>query len=370
MAKKVVFAALALILLVGGLASVKVSQFKTMFAQSAHAAPPPASVATALVEQRTLTPSLAAVGSVTAVQGVTLNAEVAGTIRHISFESGAEVKAGEVLVELDTSVERAQLQAAQANLELATVNLGSGRSLVGSGAIAKNQFSTLEAQAKGGEAEVSRLQALIAKKTIRAPFSGRTGLRQVNLGQFVGNGTAIVSLQSLDPVYVDFALPQQRLAQLNVGANVVVTTDVFPGEKFDGSVSAIHPEVDSSTRSIRVRATLKNPQGRLRPGMFAKLDLMLPQVENVLLVPATSITYAPYGDSVFVVDTSKQPNTVQQKFVRVGGARGDFVVITQGLAAGETVVSSGSFKLRNGAAVVINNSLKPNPSETPQPTDT
>lgn len=370
MAKKVVFAALALILVVGGLVGIKVSQFKAMFAQSAHAAPPPASVATALVEKRTLSPSLATVGSITAVQGVTLNAEVAGTIRLIRFESGAEVKAGDVLVELDASVERAQLQAAQANLELAKVNLGSGRSLVGSGAIAKNQFSSLEAQAKGGEADVARLQALIAKKTIRAPFSGRTGLRQVNLGQFVGNGTEIVSLQSLDPVYVNFSLPQQRLAQVSVGASVLVTSDVFPGERFEGSVSAIHPEFDATTRSIRARATLENPQGQLRPGMFAKLELMLPQVDDVLLVPATSITYAPYGDSVFVVDTSKQPNTVQQKFVRIGASRGDFVVITQGLSAGETVVSSGSFKLRNGATVVINNSLKPQPSETPSPTDT
>jgi membrane fusion protein (multidrug efflux system) len=373
MAKKIILSSLALLVVLlglGGLVGVKISQFKTMGASAAHAAAPPEAVATSLVQASEQRPSLDAVGTVTAVQGVTLNAEVAGTIRRIAFEDGAQVQAGTVLVELDTSVERAQLAAAQASQELARINLQSGKSLVDSGAMPKNQFSSLEAQSKQAGAEVARLQAVIAKKTIRAPFSGRTGLRQVNLGQLVGNGDKIVSLQSLDPVYVDFGLPQQRLSQLAVGARVNVTTDVFPGERFEGELSAIHPEVDQATRSVRLRATLKNPAGKLRPGMFAKAQVQLPSRQNVLLVPATAVTYAPYGDSVFVVDTREKPAKVQQKFVRLAGAQGDFVVVTQGLSAGELVVTTGNFKLRNGVSVIINNDLKPEPSLTPTPSDT
>lgn len=374
MTKKIILSSVAILTVLlglGGLVGIKVSQFKTMMGASAHAAAPPEAVATSQVQASEHTPTLDAVGTVTAVQGVTLNAEVAGTIRRIAFESGAQVHEGAVLVELDTSVERAQLEAAEASQELARINLESGRRLVDSGAMPKNQFSQLEAQAKQSQADVARLQAVIAKKTIRAPFSGRTGLRQVNLGQLVGNGDAIVSLQSLDPVYVDFSLPQQRLAQLTVGAKVNVTTDVFPSETFVGELSAIQPQVDQATRSVRLRATLKNPDGKLRPGMFAQAQVALPNVENVLLVPATAVTYAPYGDSVFVVDTSKKPAlTVQQKFVRLGEAQGDYVVVTQGLTVGELVVTTGNFKLRNGVSVVINNDLKPEPSLTPKPSDT
>ena len=375
MAKKIVLSSLALLAVLlglGGLVGIKMSQFKTMMAGSAHAAAPPEAVATSPVQASERKPTLDAVGTVTAVQGVTLNAEVAGTIRRIAFEDGAQVQAGAVLVELDTSVERAQLEAALASQELARINLESGKSLVDSGAMPKNQFSSLEAQSKQTGAEVARLQAVIAKKTIRAPFSGRTGLRQVNLGQLVGNGDKIVSLQSLDPVYVDFGLPQQRLSQLKVGAPVSVTTDVFPDETFTGELSAIHPEVDQATRSARLRATLKNPDGKLRPGMFAKAQVGMPTIENVLLIPATSVTYAPYGDSVFVVKQGEKdkPATVQQKFVRLGPAQGDFVVVTQGLSAGDLVVTTGNFKLRNGVSVTINNELKPEPSLTPKPSDT
>jgi membrane fusion protein (multidrug efflux system) len=372
MAKKFLVTALALALVVGALVGIKVLQFKAMFAQTALAAAPPEAVATTTIAESSLQRTLDTVGSITAVQGVTLNAEVTGTIKRIAFESGANVQTGDVLVELDTSVERAQLQAAAANLELARLNLASGQSLVDKGAMPKNQFSALSAQAKQSEAELARLQALIAKKTIRAPFAGRTGLRQVNLGQLVGNGDPVVSLQSLDPVYVDFGLPQQRLSQLTVGATVHVATDVFPDVVFDGELSAIHPEVDVSTRNLRARATLKNPEGKLRPGMFATVQVALPSEERVLLVPVTSIAYAPYGDSLFVVDTKTDPKRpiVQQKFVRLGQTRGDFVEVTQGLSAGETVVTTGSFKLRNGMSVVINNELKPTPARDPKPTDT
>jgi membrane fusion protein (multidrug efflux system) len=276
-----------------------------------------------------------------------------------------------VLVELDTSVERAQLEAASASLVLAKINLESGRSLVDSGAMPKNQYNALEAQAKQAEAEVARLSALIAKKTIRAPFAGKTGIRQVNLGQLVGNGDAIATLQSLDPVYVDFSLPQQRLAQLTTGSKVSLTTDVFPGKTFEGELTAIHPVVDAATRSVLVRATLKNPDGQLHPGMFTKVQVALPEQQQVLLIPTTAITYAPYGDSVFVVDLNDpQKATVEQKFVRLGPAQGDFVVVTAGLKVGDTVVTTGSFKLHNGSSVFVNNELKPEPLLKPDPTDT
>jgi membrane fusion protein (multidrug efflux system) len=370
--KKTVFTVLALLLLVGGLAGVKTLQIRALIAASAQAVTPPEAVATSKVEKNTLKPSLEAVGSVVAYQGVTLNAEMAGTIRRIAFDSGATVKTGEVLVELDTSVEKAQLQSAEANLELTRANLESGNSLIASGAIPRTQYIQQIALSKQAEAEVARLTAIIAKKTIRAPFGGRTGIRQVNLGQLVGNGDAIVSLQSLDPVYVDFALPQQRLSQLDVGAAVSVTTDAFPDRKFEGLLSAIHPEVDPTTRSVRLRATLKNPAGLLRPGMFAKAEVAVPGTEEALFVPLTAITYAPYGDSVFVVTPSKEGKgqVVEQKFVRLGAAHGDFVVVQHGLSADDTVVTTGSFKLHNGSAIEVNNDLKPEPSERPSPTDT
>ena len=372
MAKKLIGTVLGLVLVVGALAGVKVLQFKTMFAQSAHAAAPPETVATSPVRRDALQATLDAVGSISSAQGVTLRAEMAGPIRHIAFESGAIAKAGDVLVELDSATEKAQLQAAEANAELVHINLDAARGLVGEGAISQNQFITLQAQAKQADAELSRLRALVAKKTIRAPFAGVLGLRLVNLGQFVNNGDPVVTLQALDPVYADFTLPQQRLAELKVGSPVHVTTDVFPSKEFEGSLSAINPEVEVATRSVRLRATLKNPDALLKPGMFVKIEVLLPATEQVLLVPATAIAYAPYGDSVYVVekDPEGKGQIAKQKFVRLGASRGDFVVITKGLSANETVVTTGAFKLRNNAPIVINNDLKPEPSDRPNPSDT
>jgi membrane fusion protein, multidrug efflux system len=372
MAKKIILTVLGLILTVGVLVGIKVGQFQAMFAQQAHAAIPPEAVAISPVKADSLHAIVEATGSVTAAQGVTLNAEVAGTVRRITFESGQFVKAGEVLVELDNDVEKAQLQAAEANAALAHSNLESSRPLLSSGAISNNAFLAQDAQAKSADAEIARLRAMVGKKTIRAPFAGTIGLRQVNLGQFVGNGTPIVSLQALDPMYVDFTLPQQRIADLNVGVPVHVSTDVFPDKIDEGQLTAINPEIDASTRTIKVRATFKNPDGRLRPGMFARVQVLLPGSEAVLLVPATAISYAPYGDSVYVVEPSKdgKEQIARQKFVRLGQARGDYVVVTKGLSAGENVVIAGAFKLRNNAPVMINNELKPEPSENPKPTDT
>jgi membrane fusion protein (multidrug efflux system) len=380
MAIRIILTVLGLLLIVGGLAGVKGMQFGAMSASAANAGPPPESVAAADVNEVTWQPMIDAVGTITAVQGVTLTAEVPGTVRRIAFDSGVLVKAGQVLVELDASTERAQLLAAQATAEMAHVNLDSGKALERSGSIAATQFKQYVATAKQAEAELTRLQSIIDKKTIRAPFAGRTGIRQINLGQFMGNGDKIVSLQSPDPVYVDFSLPQQRLAELTEGLDVQVTTDSFPNEAYPGKLSAIQPELDAATRNVLLRATLQNPKGQLRPGMFVRAQVVLPKNEKVVVVPATAIMYAPYGDSVFLL-TPPPPSkdgkpavanalVAQQTFVRLGETRGDFVAITKGLKPGDKVVVTGAFKLRSGAPVVVNNDLLPSASENPKPDDT
>lgn len=398
MAKKIILTALGLIVVVGALAGIKIMQFQAMSASAATAGPPPESVAVTEVKEVMWQPTIDAVGTITAVQGVTLSAEVPGTIKRIAFESGEIVKAGQVLVELDAVTERAQLQAADANADLARTNLDRDQALVKSGAIAANQVKTTSATAKQSEAELARLQSIISKKTIRAPFSGRTGLRMVNLGQFVGNGDAIVSLQSPDPVYVDFSLPQQRLSDLTEGLEIRVVTDSFPNETFTGKLAAIQPELDTVTRNVKLRGELRNPKGQLRPGMFVRAQVLLPNTEKVLVIPATAIMYAPYGDSVYVVGPPK-PKTqseldankaaakdekaaaaekpvdpkalvAEQRFVRLGPTRGDYVAITKGIKPGDKVVTAGAFKLRNNAPVVINNDLVVPSSENPKPNDT
>jgi membrane fusion protein (multidrug efflux system) len=373
MIKKVFFTLASLLLLIGALAGTKVFQFKTMFAADDAAAPPPETVTTAEVKPDTWQPTLSAVGSVVAVQGVMLSAEEAGTVRNIAFESGATVKTGELLLELDTSVEQAQLRSAAASADLARANLARSRDLRPKNLVSQADLETTEAQAKQADAQMDNIRAVIAKKTLRAPFAGRTGIRQVNLGQFLNTGDPIVTLQSLNPVYVDFSLPQQRLAQLEVGMAVQVITDAFPNQRFDGKLATINPEVDTATRNVRLRATLNNRQGLLRPGMFVNVVAVLPTVEKVLMIPATAVLYAPYGDSVFIIEEKKDEKTgtvgkvLNQKFVHLGKTRGDFVVVTEGLSAGQTLVTTGVFKLRNGMAVVVNNQLAPDFQLAPKP---
>ena len=373
MIKKVFFTLASLLLLIGALAGTKVFQFKTMFAADDAAAPPPETVTTAEVKPDTWQPTLSAVGSVVAVQGVRLSAEEAGTVRNIAFESGATVKTGELLLELDTSVEQAQLRSAAASADLARANLARSRDLRPKNLVSQADLETTEAQAKQADAQMDNIRAVIAKKTLRAPFAGRTGIRQVNLGQFLNTGDPIVTLQSLNPVYVDFSLPQQRLAQLEVGMAVQVITDAFPNQRFDGKLATINPEVDTATRNVRLRATLNNRQGLLRPGMFVNVVAVLPTVEKVLMIPATAVLYAPYGDSVFIIEEKKDEKTgtvgkvLNQKFVHLGKTRGDFVVVTEGLSAGQTLVTTGVFKLRNGMAVVVNNQLAPDFQLAPKP---
>ncbi len=373
MAKKIIFTLVIVLILVGTLAGIKGLQFKTMFAQGANFVPPPETVTTTEAKQDTWQPTLTAVGSVAAVQGVVLGAEMSGAVKNIAFESGATVRAGDLLVELDSSVEQAQLRSAMASADLARLNLERARELREKKMMSQADLDSAEAQAKQANAQIDNIRAVIAKKAIRAPFAGRTGIRQINLGQFLDNGAAVVTLQSLDPVYVNFSLPQQDLARLGVGMAVRVTTDAFPGQNFEGKLTAINPEVDAVTRNVRLQATLANPAGKLRPGMYVNVAALLSQMEQVLMIPATAVLYAPYGDSVFVVEDKKDEKTgatgkvLNQKFVRLGKTRGDFVVVTSGLEAGQTIVTTGVFKLRNGMSVVVDNKLAPSLQLAPKP---
>ena len=370
---KIAIAIFGVIVIVSGLAGVKALQVKTLMATAKSFAQPPETVSSAIVREEKWQTTLVAIGSITAVEGVNVTTEVAGLVREISFESGAVVAKDAVLVRLDTSSEEAQLRAIQAQLELARINLERERKLRSENMVSQSDLDTAEATMKQYQANADATQTIINKKTIRAPFTGRLGIRQINLGQYLDSGKPIVSLQSLAPIHADFSLPQQELAQLSTGMRVRLNTDAYPDQIFEGQLSAINPELDSSTRSVGLQATFENREQLLRPGMFARVEVLLPEEKDVLVIPATSVISAPYGDSVYLIESSSGTNklglSVRQQFVRTGRARGDFVTVESGLKAGDRIVSAGVFKLRNGMSVVENNELIPKSTEAPKPSD-
>ncbi|MCP3140498.1 efflux RND transporter periplasmic adaptor subunit [Pyxidicoccus xibeiensis] len=362
---------LGVIVLLGG---IKAAQIGAMIEAGAAFVPPPEAVTSAKAEVAQWQATRGAVGTVLAVRGVTLGAELSGIVREIGFEDGARVKKGQVLVRLDTSSEEAQLTGALADAELAKLTRGRAQSLHAQGANTQSELESAQARAIQAEAAVANLRAIIAKKVIRAPFDGRIGIRQVELGQVVSPGGPIASLQAMDPVYVEFLLPQQALAEVKPGQKVRVRVDVFPKDTWEGALTTINPEVELSSRNVRMRATVPNADGRLMPGMFANVDVLAEGTTEVVAIPATAVLFAPYGDSVYVIEEGKdaagKPGLVtQQRFVRLGERRGDFVAVASGLKPGESVVSNGAFKLRNGAAVIVNNSLAPQVESAPQPVD-
>ena len=336
---------------------------------------PPTTVSSVSVKEEDWAPRLTAVGSVSAVQGAVVSAELAGVVSEINFENGGEAKKGEVLMKLDASQEEALLRSAEAEAQLARTDLERSRDLAMKKVVSSAELDSAQSKFRRLNAVVDQVRSSIAKKTLIAPFDGQLGIRQVNVGQMINAGQQVVPLTSLDPVFADFALPQQYLGQLTPGLEVHVTTDAIPGRVFNGKLTAINSMVDSSTRNITLQATLDNSDHALRPGMFAKAEVTLPEKHKTLVVPGSAISYAPFGDSVFVIEkkkdekTGKESQVIRQQFVRVGEARGDLVAITQGLKAGETIVSTGVFKLRNGMTVTINNDLAPNPQENPNPID-
>lgn len=359
----------------GPLFLLKISQFKAMAAAGAAAAAamPPTTVTASPASGQKWENLFTTTGSLKAVQGVTVGAEVPGKVVKLGFEAGSAIKEGDLLVQLDSSTEEAQLHAAEASAALAQANLARARELRETNTNSPAELDAAEAQAKQASAQVENYRSIIAKKTIRAPFAGRSGIRLVNLGEVLREGDPITTLQTLDPIYVNFSLPQQRLPQLAEAKTVRVTTDAAPGRTFEGKINAISPEIDMATRNIRVQATIDNADEQLRPGMFANVDIVLPTHTEAIAVPATAILFAPYGNSVFVVDEKKNEETgkidrvLRQQFVRLGGTRGDFVDVVDGLKAGETVVTSGVFKLRAGMPVVIDNKLAPNAQLDPKP---
>ena len=373
--RKIVVSIVILVVIVGALAGVKAFQIAAMVEAGKDFTVPPETVSSVTVREETWPSTLSAVGTVRAVQGVVLRAELAGTVREIAFESGRAAETDQLLVHLDTSSEDARLRAAEAQAELARLNLERAKRLHAQELLPRSELDASEAASRHTEGSVDDIRAAIAKKTIRAPFAGRLGIRSVNLGQFVNPGDAIVSLHSLDPVYVDFSLPEQQLAQIERAMAVRVTTDATPGRVFTGRVTALNPEIDASTRNLKVQATVANGGGELRPGMFARVLLVLPDSKPFLVIPATAVRHAPYGDSVFVIAEPHDAKTggsrkeARLTTVRLGGTRGDFVAVTQGLEAGQTVVSSGVFKLRNGSPIVVDNSLAPAAQAKPQPAD-
>jgi len=373
MTKRIIYTIVGLIVVIGVLAGIKALQIHEMIVRGEQSVPPPEPVNTAVAQRQSWQSLLTSVGSLEAVEGVMVTAELTGKVVHIAFEGGTKVRAGDLLVQQDTSSEKAQLAGAEAALHLARLNLQRMKKLLADKTIAKSQYDDAAAKFIEAAAQVDNIRAIIAKKTIRAPFAGRLGIRLVNLGQTLNEGDEIVSLQSLDPIFVNFLLPQQELPQIQLGLKVQVTSDALAGETIEGEVTAINSQVDSSTRNVEVQATVANSQEHLRPGMFVKVAVVLPVADTVLAIPATAILYNPYGDSVFVVEEEQgekegqRGKIVRQQFVRLGEKRGDFVSVVSGLKEGETVVSTGAFKLRNGQAVVVDNTLAPKFQLAPRP---
>lgn len=367
MKKRILIAIIGLLLIIAALAGIKVLQIRKMIDQGKKFVPPAETVTTAIVTSDAWESALTAVGTLNAVQGVIVSAELAGKVVRISFEAGTSVRKGDILLRQDTSSEEAQLPGALSQVNLNRANQKRADKLFADGIISQSDHDTAVSNTEQSQAQVDNIRATIAKKTIRAPFSGRLGIRQANLGQHLREGDPIVTLQALDPIFADFSLPQQQLAQVRIGQTVRVTSDAMPGGTIQGRISAISPQVDADTRNIKVEATLSNRNEKLRPGMFVNVAVGLPVQQKVLAIPATSVLYAPYRDSVFVVEAGKSGKVLRQQFVRLGTKRGDFVAVSEGLKAGETVVSTGVFKLRNGQSVVIDNKLAPAFKQAPTP---
>ena len=374
MVKRMLLMLAAVVVLLGGLAFVKYHQVQTAVAASQSFAPPPEAVTSIVAKQTAWPNTISVIGTMEAVHGVTVSADLPGTVAKINFESGKSVKAGDILVELDTRQERAQLASLQAQHELSDLNYDRAKNLANAGVVSRQDYDRANADQRQTEANVAEIKATIDRKIIRAPFSGILGLRKVNLGQYLAAGAAIVSLQSLDPIYVDFGVPQEAALKVQVGRQLVVTSDDLPGRQFHGQVTALDSLVDQTTRNIQVQATLRNFGSKLRPGMFVQVDATSGAPGNFITLPSSSINYAPYGDSVFIITDLKDPKGqtyrgVRQQFVKVGSSRGDQVAILSGVNPGEEVVTSGVFKLRNGAAVQVNNKVKPENNPAPKPED-
>jgi len=359
----------------GGIFGFKAFQNQMMKKYMSARGIPPQTVSTTVAQEQSWQPELSAVGSLSAVRGADLSTEVSGIVSAIHFRGGADVKADTVLVNLVADSDIARLQSLKAAADLAASTYRRDKAQFAVKAISKQALDASDAALRQARANVAEQQALVDKKMIRAPFSGRLGARNVDVGQYVNAGTAIVTLQSLDPIYVDFHLPQQSLSVVRVGQEVDLTTDAWPGKRFSGKVAVIDPKVDVNTRNVRVRALVPNPDKQLLPGMYASVVIDSGKSQKFITLPQTAVTYNPYGNIIYLVedkgkDAKGKPKLVaRQMIVTTGSTRGDQIAITSGLKPGDTVVTAGQIKLRNGSPVVINNSIQPTNDPNPQPRD-
>ena len=367
--KKIALTVGGLVVLLGGIVALKATQIGSLIGFSTameKAGMPPSPVATVVAVQAAWEETLKFTGSIRAVQGVTLTVELPGKVLRIGVENGAQVQQGDVLMELDTTQEQADLASAEAGLRLAKLNLDRNKGLLDKRIIAQSDYDSIAAIFDQEQAKTATIRATIAKKIIRAPFTGRVGIRTVNLGQTVRAGDELIPLHSSDPIYVEFSVPQTRLDSISVGQTIRVTTD---GLKMPvvGLITAINPVVEEATRTARVQGTLENKEGLLLAGLFAEVEVVLPEKVDVVAVPISAVTTAAYGDSIFVIEENGDKLTARQQFVKLGRKRGDFVSVIKGLNSGDRVVSAGAFKLTNGAPVVVNDAMQPEASLAPTP---
>ncbi len=374
MNKRMIQMLVAIVIVIAILGFIKFQQIQGAIAAGKSYSPPPETVTTVMAKVQDWPATLETVGSAAPVRGVTLSADLPGVVAQIEFTSGAHVREGQVLVALDARQERAQLASAEARRDLAKVNLERSTKLRDQQAIAQAEYDQIAALFKQADAQVHEIEAIIARKTIRAPFSGVTGIRQVNLGQYVQSADPIVPLQALDPMYVNFSVPQQQAAELRAGAKVYATADSGAAATFVGHVTTVDPVVTDATRNVQVQALFSNPRGLMRAGMYVTVKVLLGAKDAVVALPTSAINYAPYGNSVFIVEEIKGPTGkpyrgVRQQFVKLGRSQGDQVGVLDGLQSGQEVVTSGVFKLRTGAAVVVDNKVQPSNSLTPKPVE-
>ena len=373
MSKRMIQMLVVVLIVVGALGFVKFRQIQAGMAAGKAFTMPPETVTTVVCEPARWESMVSAVGTVAPVQGVLLSADQPGVVAKVNFQSGSHVREGQVLVQLDVRQERAQLASATARRDLAKATLDRSQKLVEDGAISRAEYDQANAQYKDAEAAVGVIQASIDRKTIRAPFAGSTGIRQVNVGQYLNSGDPVVPLQALAHMYVDFTVPQDQVTALRPGATVTIA-DSGAVALATGKITAINPVADGATHNVSVQATFANPNGKLRAGMYVTVMVKTGRQQPVFAVPSSAINYAPYGNSVFVVEQVKGPDGksykgVRQQFVQLGEGRGDQIAVLSGLKPGEEIVTSGVFKLRTGAAVVVNNTVTPSNNAAPQPED-
>jgi membrane fusion protein, multidrug efflux system len=360
----------------GGFTFFKVNQIMgfMQLAKSGAFAPPPTAVTTTVAQKSEWQPTLETIGTVVAINGVTISTDLAGIVSKIAFESGSEVKAGDLLVQLNTDQEQAQLAQAEAQRDWTQITLTRNQDLLAKRTVSQSDFDSATAQFHQAQASVDQYKAVIARKTLRAPFAGIVGIRQVNLGQYLNTGDPVVTLQSFDPIYVNFSLPQQDLSKITVGQAVEITLDAYGDKLFTGKITAVNSLVDQNSRNVQIQATLPNSDTKLRPGMYAKVKAVLPEAQEVVAIPTSSIHYAPYGDSVFIVSDLKSQDGktykgVTEQFVKLGQSKGDLTAIVSGLKPGDEVVTSGVFRLRSGGAIIVNNKTTPGSDTSPKPSD-